>query len=461
MAIIKRVDGEEQPHIKLGMFKLRLPFLHLNIAPKFLIQGMCLVAIPLLLVDASMYYLGVSHEVALAIAMAFLFGLGTYMTFGDATVPGLVTPAIPLVFAYLNTYEPGVDAVKALMAVQLTLAIILIVVSVTGLSDRIMKYVPVSLRAGILLGGGIASVMSCIQVAGRMDSVMMSSLAGIGVTIFLIYSTTSKYLQSKQAWFKKLIGYGLLPGFAVAILVAFGFGELSFPTIKFGVTSITPFVDSIKQNSIFAIGVPEIEYFIKGFPLAISTYIIIFGDIVMGKAIIKDADQHRDDELLDSNTSRSNLICGLVNLTFAVLTPTPIFSGPIWAGGAIAVSESYKQGRATLDSFFDGCAGLWWGMFIGLCLTPIVSFFAPTIGITMVLILLLQGYASGYIGMSMIKENSDMSIAFITSLVIAFRSLSVGLLVGIVLVLIVKVNVFNLKEKDDSKIENSKRLESN
>lgn len=42
-----RIDGQEQPHIKMGIFKLRIPFVHFKPEIPELLQGFLLIAIPM------------------------------------------------------------------------------------------------------------------------------------------------------------------------------------------------------------------------------------------------------------------------------------------------------------------------------------------------------------------------------------------------------------------------------
>ena len=450
MAIKKRKDGySEQPHIKLGIFKMRLPFLHFNISLAELIQGIILVAIPMIVASIAMETLGAPFEVGLAIAIIFIGIEFLHPMMGDPVVPGFITPAIPLVLAHLNTYAPGEARIKALMAVQLMVAAIFLLAAFTGFSKKIMKVVPVSLRSGILLGAGIASVMSCIKVGGRLDGRMISSIIGVAITLFIMYAVKSKELLKHHKIYRKIAEYGLLPGAIVAIIIGVIIGEMEIPQVEFGMSSVVPFIDAVKQYSIFHLGVPELSYFIQGLPLAISAYIIAFGDTVLAEAVIDEIDEARNDEHIEFNPTRSNLISGVRNLFFGLLAPVGVLCGPLWSGGTIATGEHYKQGRKAMDSFYDGCGSFVIGMFLALLFTPVVSLFKPALQLAMILILMVQGYASGYIGINMLSDNNDKSIAYITALVISMRSIAAGLIVGVALVALIKFSGKNAAANEE------------
>ena len=50
--------------------------------------------------------------------------------------------------------------------------------------------------------------------------------------------------------------------------------------------------------------------FVKALPLALVCYVIAFGDFVTTETLVTEARQSRDDEYIDFNSSRSNLVSG-------------------------------------------------------------------------------------------------------------------------------------------------------
>ena len=106
--------------------------------------------------------LGIPFELAwgMVIINGFLYTL--HATWGDPVVPGWITPSIPLTIAFLSTFPMGPERIQALIALQLIIAIIFIVMGFTGVAGKLLGIVPSSIKAGILMGAGFASVIGGI-----------------------------------------------------------------------------------------------------------------------------------------------------------------------------------------------------------------------------------------------------------------------------------------------------------
>lgn len=57
-------------------------------------------------------------------------------TFGDPLFPGWITPAIPLVLGYAAGFQPGIDRIHSIIALQLSMAIIFTLMGVTGWAKK-------------------------------------------------------------------------------------------------------------------------------------------------------------------------------------------------------------------------------------------------------------------------------------------------------------------------------------
>ena len=108
----------------------------------------CLGAIPVLT-----EVLGVSYDVALSMVIINGFFYTIHVLLGDPVVPGWVTPAIPIITAFLETYTLGPERYHALIATQFILGIIFLVFGITGLGSKMVEWVPNSVKAGVLMGG--------------------------------------------------------------------------------------------------------------------------------------------------------------------------------------------------------------------------------------------------------------------------------------------------------------------
>jgi len=183
-----RVHGEEQPCFPLGPFRVRLPFIHYRwewpeALQAILMCSTCLGAIPVLT-----EVLGVPFEIAwsMVIINGLLYNLHSLL--GDPVVPGWVTPAIPLVVSFLGNYTFGVERIQALIAMQILVGIIFLIMGITGLAGKLIKILPNSIKAGILLGAGIAAVFGEFQVEGRFGLYPISIAIGAILSYLILFS---------------------------------------------------------------------------------------------------------------------------------------------------------------------------------------------------------------------------------------------------------------------------------
>ena len=434
--IFKRKFGEEQPYTKLGPFKLRLPFVHYKFEVSEGIQAIlmcatCLGAIPMLTEG-----LGIPFE--LAWSMVIINGLlyNLHALLGDPVVPGWITPSIPLTMAYLTRFEIGPGRIQALIALQLLVAFIFLFMGITGLAGKLMKVIPVSIKGGILLGAGFAAIIGEFAVGkGRFNLYPFSIAIGALLSFFLLFSQRFKNYRKKYKFINMLGKYGMLPAILVSIIVAPLCKELPFPDIKIGTfIKIPEFANILKEVSVFGIGFPSADLFVKAIPMSIMVYIIAFGDFVTSGALLGEADRIRKDEVIEFNSNRSNLISGIRNLIEGLFTPYIPLCGPLWAAVSAAVFERYKEGRESMDSVYSGIGTFRLITFISVAIIPIVSLVQPTLPVALSLTLLVQGYVCTRLAMTLCRRPIDMGIAGVMASVIAIKGAAWGLGVGIVLV---------------------------
>ena len=113
---LHRENGKEQPFIPAGPFKIRIPFIHYRWEISECLQAIlmcatCLGAIPVL-----QELLGVPYEVAWSMVIINGFFYNLHSLLGDPVVPGWITPAIPLVTAFLTLTEQGPERVQTMIA---------------------------------------------------------------------------------------------------------------------------------------------------------------------------------------------------------------------------------------------------------------------------------------------------------------------------------------------------------
>jgi len=435
---IKREHGTEQPYIPLGPFKLRLPFLHYNWTFPEAAQGAILVAVPLAATAVHMDILGTPFEVA--VLMVILNGLlyMLHVSLGDPIFPGWITPIIPLVTPWaVGNFAEGEDRIHAIIALQIMIAIMFLILGLTGLSKKIVKIVPLSLRCGVILGAAIAAIYSVVRTdaASRMAGVEISAIVGTIVAFTIMYSYRYTRLKNKMGIFAFVGKFGLLPGIVSALIVGILVGELPIPNISLadGILVSLPFRELISGYTIFGIGLPSLNHFIQALPMLFVAYLICFGDFITSEAILIDADRSRDDEKIEYNIDRSNLIVGIRNMILALIAPYAPLNGPIWVGGTVATCERYKQGKKEMSSIYSGMSAYIFFMAIAAIFLPVVSLFRPALPVAMTITMMVTGWACGYIAMNMCKSREEQGIALIMGIAIAFQSAAVGLAVGVVL----------------------------
>lgn len=438
MQILKRELGSEQPSWKLGVFRVRLPFVHYRFESSEALQAIlmcatCLGAIPILT-----SVLGIPFE--LAWSMVIINGLlyNMHALLGDPVVPGWITPSIPLTIAYLTQFEMGPVRIQALIALQLLVAFTFLFMGITGLAGKLMRIVPDSIKSGILLGAGFAAIIGEFAVEkGRFNLYPFSIGIGTLLSYFLLFSERFKEMRKNHALVNLFGKYGMLPAIFASIIIAPLCKELPFPNIEVGsFIKIPEFSNILRQVSVFGVGFPNIDLFVKAIPMAIMVYIIAFGDFVTSGALLKEADRVRTDEKIDFNSNRSNLISGIRNLIQGILIPYVPLCGPLWAAVSAAVFERYKEGREGMDSVYSGVGTFRWMTFICVSIVPIVSLVQPTLPVALSLTLLVQGFVCTRLAMTICKDHIDMGIAGVMAAVIAVKGAAWGLGVGIILFLL-------------------------
>lgn len=76
---------------------------------------------------------------------------------GDPLVPGWITPALPLVIAFLMKFSFGVERIQALIALHVLLGILYVILGSTGLAKKLIQITSKEIQLGILLGTGVSA----------------------------------------------------------------------------------------------------------------------------------------------------------------------------------------------------------------------------------------------------------------------------------------------------------------
>ncbi|MDR0813524.1 MAG: hypothetical protein LBO63_05950 [Oscillospiraceae bacterium] len=415
----------------LGKLKIRIPFLHYRPELPELLQGVLMIAVGLSAAPVLQEYLGLSYGAALtAVAIAEALGL-LHSIFSDPVVPGWIASALSLVLSYLGAYTVGLESIHAMIALQLLVSVIFIVLGATGLAHKLMRIIPNSLKAGILLGASVAAIGRVFGTGGYFAKYPLSIGSGTVVALFVLFSAAFRNMKEKHRAFREIGKYGMLSSIIVAMVVGFLSREIALPSIQGGFIPFS-FGELFRSASVFSIGLPPLKMFLTALPTAIAVYIIAFGEIITEEAVIKECQEARPDEPLEFSSNRSNVIAGIRNLILALIAPFTGLAGPLWAAVTVSIGERYKEGRSSMKSLLGGVGSFKLSTAICVLIMPLASFLGPILPVALACTLVVQGFACSYIAIAQVKDNKvPAGIAGLTGAVVYFADMNWGLLVGV------------------------------
>lgn len=427
-------NKKELPYIPLGPFQWRIPGIHYRIEKVEFFQGIILGATALSSIPYMTDCLGLPYELAWSCVIIEVFLYMLHGWLGDPVVPGWITPTLPFTLVFLEGFEQGPERIQALIAVQLLVAFLFVFMGITKLADRFVRLVPASVKGGILLAAPITVIQGQLAEGSQLMIAPVATLVG---TFLLAFLSFSPFCEKKRKTIKILdvmAKYGNLFPYLLAMLIGILLKELSYPELELGtIIRIPDFGEIFNTVSIFAVGVPSLSVFLKAVPLALICYVLAFGDFVTSETLVKEAQESRNDEQIDFNSSRSNLISGLRNFILGIFAPFPPLAGPLWVGMTVSVAMRYREGEKAMKSLIGGMSSFRMATFLSVILIPIVSFMKPIMGVGSAITLLFQAYVCARIGMEYCKSNTDKSIAGVMAAVLAFKGSGWALLVGILM----------------------------
>jgi len=381
-------------------------------------------------------YFGLTFDEAVAASLVY----GTLISFswnlfGDPYAPGWITPALPFVLAFVvyGEIDTPTERFRAMAALSFDLAAILFLFGVTGLGAWIMRHMPRALKGGIIMGAAIAAFLSVMNLEQSDNNFVLQPVAttvAVVVCLVMTFSLPFKRLIVRYRFVAILASLGLLPGFIAGGLVGPFAGEVDY-NIEWGI--LWPPLDSLWQKaSPFAIGFPDVALYLECLPLAFIAYIILFGDMITGDEVIREAQKARPDEAIDVNPTRLHYSVGLRNLVMGFIAPFFPTQGALWTGVHVIIVQRWRQGRQEMDSLFDGISAYYiYSLPFVYMFLPLVTGLKPLMGIALILTLVLTAFACAYVALAMVKNHIEEGVVLLTGTALAVFEPWQGLLVGL------------------------------
>lgn len=321
MAMLKREYGGVQPCWRVGLFRIRLPFIHFKISPPEVVTGLMNACTSYGALAVLIETLQLSPEVAWALVVFETAMYTLNWVLGEPSICGWITPAMAIIVVFLESIDPGVPRLQMLTAVQLELGILFIVLGFTGLSKKLNTLVPPAVKAGIVLGAGVNAVAVRLAQGGPVDTVTIGCVSGLVVVFLLMYSQRVRKYMSTNKILAVLGNYSFLWAI-LALLVCGGVaGEFDFnwsgqifkvPDFGLLFATVCPFVIGFAADPMI---------WVQALPYALMAWVIAYGDFITVQQLGMQAS--RDDEYIEFDPNRTNVICGIRNVILSLFAPYP------------------------------------------------------------------------------------------------------------------------------------------
>ncbi|MCS5551040.1 MAG: hypothetical protein NZ811_05935 [Gammaproteobacteria bacterium] len=442
--------------LKWGPFVARIPFIHIRFRAAEFFQGMVISGATAFAGIPIVMGMGLTFEegVAVSLVAGTLIAAGPIL-FGVPFAPGWVTPAYPIVigvFATMGYYSPvgaeyQIETFQFMAALSIEFTLLVAFLGMTGLSSKIVNNIPNTLKSGIILGAAVAAFYQVFfkEFDSKYMEQPVAMTIALAICILTTFSQPFKRLAASNKIFQKISSLGLLPGFLIAATIAYIIGEATL-NITWGF-KFPDVVTLFERTSPFSIGFPPLNMYIDALPLVIIGYILLFGDIITGKAILKDAEKERPDEPLNVDVNKVHLSIAIRNFLGLIANPNFPTQGALWTGVHVVVAERWRKGPKEMPSIFDGLGSYYLMAIPFLYVTlPFVTLMQPLMNIALNLTLVLTGFACAYVALAIPKTNAEMASALLIGLLVAFSGeyVWVALLIGILL----SVFVVGLNKKE-------------
>ena len=342
----------------------------------------------------------------------------------------------------LKNFEFIFKTDQAIVAIRNTLLynVVFIILGCTGLSKQLNTLVPPGVKAGIVLGAGVGAVRARMLEGGAMDTATWGCLGGLIIVFLLMFSLRVRNKMEGNRALQILGNYSFLWAVLAMFIIGGIAGEFDFSGIlDEGLFKAPDIPGMMMVTSPFMIGWGSPDMWVAGIPMALISWVIAYGDFITVQQLGYQA--QRDDEYIEFDPNRTNVICGFRNVVIALVAGYPAQAGPLSAPYCVATYQRYKQsGRQGMDSIYDGSGTNISFTAIGLFVYPLYMAAAAAAGPMLVVVLTIQGYVCTQICFDLAFDKVDEGVAGMLAGFILARGGGVGLIAGIFLYLLLADN---------------------
>lgn len=435
MAMLKREFGGIQPCWKVGLFRIRLPFIHFKISPPEVVTGLMNACTSYGALAVLIATLGLDPQVAWALVVFETAMYTLNWVLGEPSICGWITPAMSIIVVFLESLDPGVARLQMLTAIELELAIMFIILGFTGLSKKLNTMIPPAVKAGIVLGAGVNAIFVRLGSGSAVDTVTIGCVGGLVIVFMLMFSRrVRKYMDTNR--FVAILGnYSFLWAVLALLVLGGAAGEFQF-NFSGEIIRVPDFMGLFYAVSPLFIGfASDPMVWVQALPYAAMAWIIAYGDFVTVQQLGLKA--VRDDEYIEFDPNRTNVICGIRNLILAFFAPYPALAGPLSAPYCVATYARYKQsGRQGMDSIYDGSGTNLIFTVLGLFIYPLYEASLAASAALLVVVLCIQGWLCAQIAFDLVRDDMDKGIAGMIAGFILARGGGVGFAIGVIFYLL-------------------------
>lgn len=274
------------------------------------------------------------------------------------------------------------------------------------------------------------------------------------------------YVSTTNRFVAILGNYSFLWGVLALLVLGGAAGEFQF-NFSGEIIRVPDFMGLFATVSPLFIGfAADPMVWVSALPYAVMAWIIAYGDFVTVQQLGLQA--VRDDEYIEFDPNRTNVICGIRNLLLGLFAPYPALAGPLSAPYCVATYARYKQsGRQGMDSIYDGSGTNLIFTVIGLFVYPLYEASLAASAALLVVVLCIQGWLCAVIAFDLVRDEMDKGIAGMIAGFVMARGGGVGFVVGVIFYLLMCDNekirddyAYNKEQQRIEDEETNKQLEA-